>query len=79
MLQVGDIMPIINEITKEAEDYYKRTGKIPKKLYLDVETYIDFITEVHEKYSYFFAMNGNKDPLYFNSMEIIKIKNWRIE
>lgn len=72
-------MSIIDEITKEAEELYKNTGKAPKKLYLDMETYIAFITEVHEKHSYFFAMNDNKDPLYLNSMEIIKVKNWRVE
>lgn len=70
---------IIEKITKEAEEFYRTTGKAPKKLYLDMETYNNFMTEICEKYSYFFAMNNNKDPLFFNSMEIIKIQNWRIE
>lgn len=72
-------MLIIDEITKEAELHYEKTGKIPKKLYIDTESYNEFIIEIHNKYSYFFAMNGDKEPLYFNSMEIIKIKNYRIE
>lgn len=72
-------MSIIDEIIKEAEMYYKKTGNTPKKLYLDVESYNAFMAEVHEKYSYFFQYNGDKDPLYWNSMEIIEIKNWRIE
>lgn len=79
MLQMGDLMSIINGITKEAEIYHKKTGKVPKKLYLDMETYQEFITEVHDKYSYFFAMNDGEDPLYFNNMELIKIKNFLIE
>lgn len=72
-------MSILDKIIKESEDYYRITGNKPKKLYLDMEAYCKFIIEIHKKHSYFFAMNGNKDPLYFNSMEIIKITNWRIE
>ena len=63
-------MSIIDEIIKEAGVYYKTTGNPPKKLYLDVESYAEFMN---------FAVNDDKDPLYFNSMEIIKIENWRIE
>ena len=73
-------MSIIYEIIEEAELYYKTTGNIPKKLYLDVESYAEFMIEVHDKHSHFYTINDDEEPFYFNSMKIIKItKNWRIE